>query len=80
MAKKNFPLRYLLVILLAALGLEPLSAQQINITGTVTDPTGEPLIGVSVTVPGSKTGSTTDIDGNYSITADSKGIKQWTDI
>lgn len=73
MAKKNFPLRYLLVILLAALGLEPLSAQQINITGTVTDPTGEPLIGVSVTVPGSKTGSTTDIDGNYSITADSKG-------
>ena len=73
MEKKSFPLRYLLVIFLAALGLETLSAQQINITGTVTDPTGEPLIGVSVTVPGSKNGSTTDIDGNYSITADSKG-------
>ncbi len=47
-------------------------AQQINIKGTVTDQSGEPLIGVSVMVEGTKTGTTTDIDGNYSIAADAK--------
>lgn len=38
-----------------------------TISGTVIDETGEPLIGVSVTVPGSNVGVTTDFDGNYSI-------------
>ncbi len=50
-----------------------LSAQQISITGTVTEAGGEPLIGVSVVVAGARTGVTTDIDGNYTISADAKG-------
>ena len=41
-------------------------------TGTVTDPSGEPLIGVSVIASGGKTGTATDIDGNYTIKVDSK--------
>lgn len=59
-------------MILMLTGIQIMSAQQININGTVTDPTGEPLIGVSVTVPGTKAGVTTDIDGNYSIQADAK--------
>ena len=43
-------------------------AQNIEVTGTVTDGTGEPLIGVSVTVKGNAgLGTITDIDGNYKI-------------
>ena len=38
-----------------------------TVTGTVTDETGEPLIGASVTVHGSQGGTVTDIDGNYAI-------------
>lgn len=38
-----------------------------TVSGTVTDETGEPLIGASVTVPGHQGGVTTDIDGNYRI-------------
>ncbi len=38
-----------------------------TVTGTVTDATGEPLIGVSVMVKGTTTGTDTDFDGNYSI-------------
>ncbi|MDO4320042.1 MAG: TonB-dependent receptor [Bacteroidales bacterium] len=38
-----------------------------NVTGTVTDEIGEPLIGVSVTLPGHNAGVTTDIDGHYAI-------------
>ena len=36
-------------------------------TGTVTDPTGEPLIGVSVQVKGAKQGAITDFDGNFKL-------------
>ncbi len=43
-------------------------AQNITTTGTVTDEQGEPLIGVSVLVQGKAQGTTTDLDGVYSIT------------
>lgn len=40
---------------------------QDTVTGTVTDPSGEPLIGASVVVPGTTVGVSTDVDGNFSI-------------
>ena len=46
-----------------------LSAQQKKITGTVKDEAGEPLPGISVTVAGSKTGTTTDVQGKFTISA-----------
>ena len=36
-----------------------------KVTGTVTDTTGEPLIGVSIQEVGTSNGAITDIDGNY---------------
>lgn len=72
MAKSNSKLQPLFLLLLMLTGIKIMSAQQININGTVTDSTGEPLIGVSVTVPGTKTGAATDIDGNYILQADAK--------
>ena len=38
------------------------------VSGQVTDASGEPLIGVSVTIKGSGSGTVTDTDGKYSIT------------
>lgn len=38
---------------------------QSAVTGTVTDASGEPLIGASVMVPGTTVGTSTDIDGNF---------------
>ena len=40
-----------------------------TITGQVVDETGEPMIGVSVLVKGTRNGSATDIDGRYSVRA-----------
>ncbi len=40
-----------------------------KIRGTVADPRGEPLIGGTVMIKGTKTGTATDLDGNYSISA-----------
>lgn len=47
------------------------SAQQVKVTGTVTDPGGEPLVGVSVKA--GSTGAITDIDGKYSVEVASSG-------
>ena len=47
-------------------------AQNKTISGTVTDFTGEPVIGASVLVNGTTNGTITDLDGNYSIKVPSK--------
>lgn len=43
------------------------SAQDVNVTGTVVDDTGEPLIGATVMVDGTKNGVATDLDGKFTI-------------
>lgn len=40
---------------------------QRSISGTVTDQTGEPLIGASILVKGTTTGTVTDFDGRYTL-------------
>ncbi|MEL6304150.1 MAG: carboxypeptidase-like regulatory domain-containing protein, partial [Bacteroidota bacterium] len=44
-------------------------AQEKSITGTVLDQDGLPLPGVSVVIVGTTTGTQTDFDGNYAMTA-----------
>ncbi|MEO1486646.1 MAG: SusC/RagA family TonB-linked outer membrane protein [Bacteroidota bacterium] len=44
-------------------------AQEKSITGTVSDQSGLPLPGVSVVIVGTTTGTQTDFDGNYALTA-----------
>ncbi len=59
----------LLCFLLLSVGL--MHAEKITVKGTVTSASdSEPLIGVSVYLKGAGTGVTTDIDGNYSIQAE----------
>lgn len=65
--------RKLVSLLLMFVGLQYAAAQQLNVKGTVTDPSGEPVIGASVIVEGTKTGTSTDIDGNFTVSADAKG-------
>ena len=44
-------------------------AQNQTVTGTVVDELGEPVIGATVTVEGTKTATVTDLDGNYKVQA-----------
>jgi hypothetical protein len=44
-------------------------AQQKTVSGTVSDENGLPLIGATVVIAGTSSGTTTDFDGNYKITA-----------
>jgi len=60
-------MKQLLSFLLLAACLYAIGQNQ-EITGNVTDVDGEPLIGVNVILGGTILGTTTDVDGNFSLT------------
>lgn len=60
-----------LLLTSAALSLQAQTRNQVS--GRVTDAAGEPLVGATVVVVGTTTGTTTDIDGNYAINAPTAG-------
>lgn len=57
-------------LVLFAVGI---SMAQRTITGTVTDDKGEALIGASILVKGTSSGTVTDIDGNYTLEVPAEG-------
>src|SRR5690554_2353646 len=61
-------------VLLLFLVPAALSAQNVNVTGVVTDSDNEPLPGATVMVQNSTVGTVADIDGNYSISAPEDGV------
>ena len=61
-----------LVLVLVLGGLWSLAAQR-TVTGTVTDAQGDPLIGATVLVKGTTSGTVTGIDGGFSISAPADG-------
>lgn len=66
--KFTMPLRMLMLICGLILSVTAF-AQQITVAGHVKDQTGEPIIGATVRVVGQDGGTTTDIDGNFTIKA-----------
>ena len=52
----------------------PLLAQQRDISGNITDGSGQPLPGANVLVKGTTTGSQSDFDGNYIIAANTGDV------
>jgi len=59
----------MLAILLMATNYSYSQQDPIKVKGKVTDEKGEVLVGVSVIIKGTKTGTLTDVDGNYTIQA-----------
>jgi TonB-linked SusC/RagA family outer membrane protein len=53
----------------AVLFVQLATAQEISVTGTVTDPSGLPIPGVNVLVKGTTGGTQTDFDGKFKISA-----------
>ncbi|NLI71891.1 MAG: TonB-dependent receptor [Bacteroidales bacterium] len=53
-------------------------AEDVTVSGQVTDPNNEPLVGVSVKVVGANVGTTTGIDGRYQLTVSSSASLQFS--
>ncbi|MDU1892225.1 MAG: von Willebrand factor type A domain-containing protein [Dysgonomonas sp.] len=66
MTHKTF---YRTVVLFVLLISFTFPAYAILVKGTVTDETGEPIVGCSIILQGTRRGTITDVDGNYSIEA-----------
>ena len=56
-----------LLCLCMLMPLTLLAQEMLKVQGTVTDASGEPLIGVNVRTSSSRAGAVTDMDGNYTI-------------
>ena len=65
---KNSLTRKCMALLMSLLVVGAASAQT-RVTGTVTDESGHPLMGVTVIVVGTNTGAITNLQGQYSIVA-----------
>lgn len=63
-------------IILTTEAIKDLHAQQQakTVTGTVTDVSGEPIIGANIRIKGTTTGTITDIDDNFSIEAEPQSV------
>ena len=64
----------MILTLFMALIVQLTFAQQKTVSGTVSDENGLPLIGATVVISGTSSGTTTDFDGNYKINASSGDV------
>ena len=55
-------------------------AQNITVTGKVTDKSGEPIVGAYVIVQGTSNGASTDLDGAYSLNAPANGVLEFSSL
>lgn len=73
MQKSSTRILFLICTFAALFCWQNLYAQQKSVKGTITDTSGETLIGVSVTVKGTTVGTVTDLDGNYTLSVPANG-------
>lgn len=67
-----------LSLLIACVSMAAFTYAQQRVTGTVTDAAGQPVIGASVIVEGTTVGTTTDVNGRYSIEVPAKGVLEFS--
>lgn len=63
-----------LIVLKESIADAAIEVQEVKVSGSVISATGEPLAGVSVTIKGTVTGTTTDAAGNFSITVPDNAV------
>ena len=75
MKQETFKIPARLLALVMGLLLSIGAYAQITVNGIVKDATGEPVIGASVRVVGTQTGTVTDFDGNFTLNNVKQGAK-----
>lgn len=80
--KKHYPIqKRLLLLLIAFAAVHCLYGQSRNVSGKVTSADdGSPVPGVNIVIKGSTTGTVTDVDGNYNLSANDEAILVFSSI
>ena len=55
-------------------------AQDKTVSGTVSDPEGQPLLGVTVLIKGTKSGTATDMDGKFTLKAKEGDVLEFSSV
>ena len=66
--------KFTMILMLMALGVQLVFAQQKTVSGTVSDENGLPLPGATVIRAGTSSGTSTDFDGKYQLRANSGDV------
>ena len=74
------PGRFLAVVCALILSAGSMLAQNLTVTDKVVDKNNGPIIGAYVVVMGTSTGTSTGVDGSYTINAPANGTLQFTCI
>ncbi len=64
----------ILSLLLVLFSVSVFAQERINVSGRITDNTGEPIIGASVLEKGTLNGTITDVNGDYTVSVPSNGV------
>ena len=72
---RNFTKKFALLILGLSLALV---AEAQEVSGTVKDSTGAPVIGASIVVDGTSIGTSTGVSGEWSLTSLTHRVKFWS--
>ena len=78
--KKKTAIRFMLLLVVGLFFTTPVSSQSITVNGLVKDISGEPIIGASVVLKGTASGTITDIDGKFQFQANEGDIVVISDI
>jgi len=71
--------KFTMILMLLALSVQMVFAQQKTVSGTVSDENGLPLPGATVIRAGTSSGTSTDFDGKYQLAAND-GDEQQTRV
>ena len=74
---KNFEIKFLVGLLVM---FTSVAIAQTEVSGTIFDTDGNPIPGATVIIDGTTQGTTTDFDGNYSISASSDQSLQFSSL
>ena len=81
LSENNNMIRNLVATLFVAVGFAvAVQAQNIKVSGTISDSAGEPIVGASIMIEGTKDGTFSDVDGNYTMSAPSNAVLQISSI
>ncbi|WP_299254324.1 TonB-dependent receptor [uncultured Aquimarina sp.] len=77
---KNKKYHWLLICILMLYSISSKAQEEFNLTGTITDESNMPLLGVNVLIQGTKKGTVSDFDGNYAIKANKGDVLVFSSV
>ena len=67
-------------LILTAISVATYAGNPVTVKGVITDSSGEPLVGATIAVPGTTTGTTADIDGKFTLKVEDDQTIQVTSV